>query len=163
MLLRTVLLATLATLLATLMVQAPAGAATVSTTDRVGDAPPYIDITAVTVRNSADRLVVTATVPGLDRRGGFGFGYSDRPIGGLIVLARRNGAGPRLEAVYCGKIRCHDVHCPGLRVRYGRDRVTAVVPQRCYPGVAPDPAVVSVTSGARDAYDAVRAVRVRRG
>jgi hypothetical protein len=152
----------LATFLA-LLVQAPAGAATVTTTDRVGDAPAYLDITRVTVRNGTERMVVTATVPGLGGRGGFGFGYGDRPVGGLIVLAQRNGAGPRLESVYCGEIRCHDVRCPGLRVRYGRDRVTLVLPQRCYPGTPPDPAVVTVTSGGSSGYDSVRAVRVRRG
>jgi hypothetical protein len=153
----------LVVLASVLLAPAPAQAAPATKTDKAGDAPALVDITSFTVRNGADRVVMTSTVPGLRQRGGFAFGYSTSRFGGLLVFARRTGNGPPVEATYCGEVRCHDVHCPGLRVRWGSQRVTAIVPQRCYPSPLPSPGVFTATSANKVGFDDVGVLRVPRG
>jgi len=147
------------------LVGAPASADTGERDDKAGDAPAIIDITRVSVRNEPTRVVMTSHVPGLKTRGGFAWGYSTSRFGGLLVFADRVAGRLVTEATYCGEIRCHDVHCPGLRVRWvtRKHLVQAIVPQRCYPAPLPSPGVFTATSGSKDDYDDAGVLRVARG
>ena len=144
---------------------APASAATGERADRVGDAPRIIDIASMSVRNDRRRVVITSHVPGLRTRGGFAFGYSTSPNGGLLVFADRVAGRLVTEATYCGEITCHDVRCRGLRVRWvtAKHIVQAIVPQRCYPAPLPSPGVFTATSASKDDYDDAGVLRVARG
>ncbi|HCB07781.1 MAG TPA: hypothetical protein PLZ93_08805 [Nocardioides sp.] len=143
----------------------PASADTGQRTDRAGDAPGIIDITRVTVRNDRSRVVITSHVPGLKTRGGFAWGYSTSPNGGLLVFADKIAGRLVVEATYCGEITCHDVTCRGLRVRWmtAKHRLSAIIPQRCYPAPLPSPGVFTATSASKDDYDYAGVLRVPRG
>ena len=143
----------------------PASAASDHRADTVGDAPGIIDIASFSVRNDNARAVITSHVPGLRTRGGFAFGYSPTRYGGLIVFARKHAGQLAVEATYCGEITCHDVHCPGLRVRWSNTKhiVRAIIPQRCFPATLPSPGVFTATSGSKTDYDDAGVLRVARG
>ena len=143
----------------------PAHADTGRHVDRSGDAPAIIDIIAFSVRNDADRVVMSVKVPGLRSRGGFAFEYSASRYGGLYVFVRENGPGPEVSARYCGDVSCHAVHCPGVRGSWSRERhrVRVVIPQRCYPAALPEPGVFSASSGSKSDYDDAGVLRVARG
>ncbi len=143
----------------------PASAASDERADKVGDAPRIIDIASFSVRNDNTRAVITSHVPGLKTRGGFAFRYGYSRYGGLIVDARRFAGRLVVDATYCGENSCHDVDCPGLRVRWSTSKhlVQAIIPQHCYPAPLPAPGVFSATSGSKTDYDDAGVLRVARG
>jgi len=151
---------------AALTLPAPqAWAASDERSDTVGDAPGIIDIASFAVRNDNTRAVITSHVPGLKTRGGFAFGYGHSRNGGLIVFARKHAGQLAVDATYCGEIRCHDVDCAGLRVRWSTTKhiVQAIIPQRCFPARLPSPGVFTATSGSKTDYDDAGVLRVARG
>jgi len=155
----------LAELTTATLTAAPAHADTGRHVDPSGDAPAIIDITAFSVRNDPDRVVMSVDVPGLRSRGGFAFEYSASRYGGLYVFVRENGPGPAVSARFCGEVTCHEVRCPGVRGSWSRQRhrVRVTIPQRCYPAALPQPGVFSATSGSKSDYDDAGVLRVARG
>lgn len=120
---------------------APASADTGAVTDPTGDAPRRIDIQELRVANNTGRVRATLEVRDLRARGTFTlFWVSEDYQTGFRVRLKRTEDGLTVRFAYRPEIGWHATPCPDAEVSWAAqlDRITARVPQDCYPYDLPD-------------------------
>lgn len=141
--------------------------------DPIGDAPDFIDITGYTVKNGADALVVTTTIPKFDPaaldQSNAGTG---KYFNGVTVFANvsgvtlKHGSNPRpdeflitvgpgypgapIDSVALNQFTEDDLDvypCPGLRAEVKAGSVQVTVPQSCFgPVIGKNAGAVTVST-----------------
>jgi hypothetical protein len=120
---------------------APANAAMLTVSDRIGDAVPAVDITRLTVVNETGAVTVRGRVPDLrPRRVGESIvalrvREPSQAADDYVVVTRRTATGLSTklwEAPFASEGPEQPTPCPGLTVRWERQsRVVATVPASC--------------------------------
>lgn len=116
-------------------------AATSSRSDPRGDAPAYLDITRLTVNNTARNVVFRVKVRDLRKRGVFRLWMYDGDAGAEAHVQRRANGSVKAKVFNTDLDDTYVVDCPGLRASWKirRDLVRVSVPQSCYTVYATPP------------------------